>query len=308
MKNTPKISIIICSYNRDDVLADNIHSFIKDKTDPNVYEIVVVDNNSTDNTESLMQSIIAENPGYQIKYIKELNQGASHARNRGIRDTKAPLVAFADDDVIAGENLIAEWLNFFEEYPDAVGLGGRIKVQFDAPRPKWMPEILMTLFGKHYYGKKEKKYTGSQYPYSGNTVYKRSILDKSGLFNTEMGRKGGSLDGGEEKELFFRIAAINDRVYYVPQAYLWHRVGEKRLTQEYVKGQAVGIGKSIAIMLNNESVGVKLKKWITEIVKLLVSLAMALGYVLMLRPAKAMMLLKFRKWVWQGYFMGRKEL
>ena len=304
MDNKYGISIIICSYNRAELLLDTLYSLIRDGTKPSNYEIVVIDNNSSDNTEVLVKEFISSHKIYNIRYIKESQQGLSYARNRGIKEAQAPLVCFVDDDVIVSDSYIQKWLDFFEAHPKAVGGGGRINVQFDSPRPKWMPELLLPLFGKHNHGDKVIKYTRGRFPSGGNMVYKKRIFEKSGNFDTNLGRKGKELNGGEEKDLFFRVSKENNNVYYVPDIFLWHRVGEKRLTKEYVKGQSFGGGKSIAVMLDGQTISKKVLKWISELIKFIVSITICVGYFFIGKTSKGVMLIKFRLWVWKGYIVS----
>lgn len=308
MGNNLHISIVICTYNRSELLIDSLQSLVNEGTNPTLYEIIVVDNNSSDDTEAEALQFIQQNPGYNLRYVKETQQGLSFARNRGIQEAKSLIVAFFDDDIIAGENLIQNWIDFFKAHPQAVGGGGKISVQFDDPRPNWMPEILLTLFAKHDLGNKITKYSRGRYPIGANMVYKKEILESVNMFNTSLGRKGKSLEGGEEKDIFFRITQQNNNVYYVPDAYLWHRVGAQRLTKNYVKGQAVGIGKSIAVMLHGKSTGKKISKLFSELIKFGASLALFLGYTLIGRMSKGLTLLKFRFWIWRGYLNHRREL
>lgn len=301
MNNKPEISIVICSYNRSKLLLDTLHSLVKDGTTPSTYEIIIVDNNSSDNTEAAVKDFITQQSKYTLRYVKETQQGLSYARNRGIQESQAPLVCFVDDDVIVCDNFIQKWIHFFETHPEAVGGGGKIHVQFDSPRPKWMPELLLPLFGKHNHGNEIIKYTRGRFPSGGNMTYKKYIFEKSGVFNTDLGRKGSELNGGEEKDLFFRVAQQNNNIFYIPETYLWHRVGAQRLTKDYVKGQSLGGGKSIAIMLHNQSLTKKFSKWFSELFKFLVSIALFIGYFFMVRISKGVMIIKFRLWVWKGY-------
>jgi|SRR5690554_6801991 len=302
------ISIVICSYNRSALLLDSIASLTKEKTPPSSFEIVVVDNNSSDNTETLIKDFISAHPKYNIRYIKETQQGLSFARNRGTEESKAPLVCFVDDDVIVSEYYVQKWIDFFDSHPEAIGAGGKIKVQFDDPRPEWMPDILLPLFAKHDLGDEIKKYTKGRYPIGANFVYRKHIFEKAGDFNTKLGRKGNQLEGGEEKDIFLRITQHNDNVFYVPEVYLWHRVGAQRLTQEYIKGQALGTGKSISVILIDKSFSTKLFKWSSEIFKFFAGLLLCLGYFLTGKISKGVMIMKFRFWVWKGYFSHRKSI
>lgn len=306
MTNSYLISIVVCSYNRSELLLDSLQSIVKEEISPSAYEIVVVDNNSSDNTEVLVKEFISQHSELNIRYIKETQQGLSYARNRGIQESQAPLVSFVDDDVIVSANFIQKWLNFFETHPHAIGGGGKINVQFDSPRPKWMPDILLPLFAKHDNGKDIKKYTKGRYPIGANFVYRKHIFEKSGDFNVNLGRKGNQLEGGEEKDIFMRITQHDDSVYYVPDAYLWHRVGAPRLTKDYIKGQALGIGKSIAVMLKSESTLKKISKLFSELIKFAVSIVLFIGYFFMGRLSKGVMVMKFRLWIWKGYFNHKK--
>lgn len=301
MNNALIISVVICTFNRSKLIEPTLQSLINNSASPSTYEILVIDNNSTDNTEILVKKFIEQNKDYSIRYLKELNQGLSFARNRGIQESNAPIIAFFDDDIFADEHLIQNWISFFEKNPYAVGGGGKIHVHFDAPRPSWMPEVLLTLFGKHDFGDEIKKYKKGNYPFGGNLAYRRQIFEKVGNFNTQLGRKGTDLNGGEEKELFQRISEHNDNIFYVYNAFLWHRVGAKRLTLNYVQGQAEGVGKSIAVMLHNKSMTKLINKLASEILKFFAGILIFLGFLITGNPRKGITVLKFRFWVWKGY-------
>lgn len=307
MSNNPSISVIICTFNRSELIEDTLQSLINNSAKKSDYEILVIDNNSSDNTESIVKKFIEQLTEFSIFYYKEENQGLSFARNRGIREARAPLIAFLDDDIFADEHLIQNWISFFKDYPTAIGGGGKIHVHFDSPRPTWMPEVLLTLFGKHDFGNQIKKYKNGKYPFGGNLAYRKHIFEKVGDFNTQLGRKGADLNGGEEKELFQRISKHNDNIYYLPNASILHRVGAKRLTKAYIKGQAEGIGKSIAVMLHNKPIITKIKKLISEFLKLIASLFLFIGYFLIGNVSKGVTILQFRFWVWKGFFKHQKN-
>src|SRR5436305_8021426 len=114
-----KISVIICSYNRAKYIIDAVESLYDQTVLKNLYEVIVVDNNSTDNTKELCLQYIASHSDYNIHYFDEKQQGASFARNTGVAHSKAPLIAFMDDDAIADKNFIESILRFFETHPEA---------------------------------------------------------------------------------------------------------------------------------------------------------------------------------------------
>jgi len=301
MPEHPKISIVICTYNRAHLLPDTLNSLLNNTAPASRYEILIIDNNSSDHTHAVAKDIINKYPENNIKYITESRQGLSYARNRGIREASFPLIAFFDDDIIADEKLISNWLEFFGKYPEAIGGGGKILVQFDAPEPGWVPGILYTLFGKHDHGKKIKKYTRGNYPFGGNMVFRAEIFEKFGTFNTQLGRKGDELNGAEEKEFFYRISREEGDIFYVPDAVLWHRAGPERINEHFIRKQAMGIGKSIAVMLDNGSFVKKTGKYSSELFKWFISLIMLFGYLISGNFKKGATLIKFRYWIFQGY-------
>ncbi|NGP89790.1 glycosyltransferase [Fodinibius halophilus] len=298
------VTFIICSYNRAAYLDDTLGSLIEHQpTDSSAYEFLVVDNNSTDNTAEVVKKHqkIANKDDKYIRYIKETKQGLSFARNRGITEATATHVVFLDDDIQATPSLIPAWISFFETNPNAVAGGGKIHVQFDDPRPSWMSHFLLPLLGHHDLGDRTKIYPKTKYPFGGNMGFKKSVFEQVGIFDIELGRKGESLNAGEEKELFRRIRSKYKNIYYVPDAFLYHRVGSSRLTKEYIEQQALGLGQSMWLRLREATTNQKLKNWITEAAKLLGSFPLAIGYIIILQPSKAAMLFQFRWWIWKGY-------
>lgn len=304
MSSEPKVSFIICTYNRASYLDDTLHSLLAHDLPKSEAEILVVDNNSTDKTPEIVQEYqdIKNKDGKTIRYIKETNQGLSHARNRGIVESKAPYVVFLDDDIRATSTLVDAWISFFEDHPNTLAAGGKIHVQFDDPKPKWMSYFLLPLLGYHDLGCSPKKYPANKYPFGGNMGFKKEVFDKIGDFNPSLGRKGKSLNAGEEKELFRRIRTLSADIYYVPDAFLYHRVNENRLTISYIHKQAEGLGKSMSLRMQAASFSGQLKNWSAEIGKLLVSFPLGIFYLLKMNPQKALMLFKFRWWIWKGYF------
>ena len=301
MSDQPTVSFIICTYNRADYLRDTLDSLCKSAPTSGSFEVLVIDNNSSDETPSVIRKIAESNPELELRYIHETQQGLSHARNRGIKESNARYLVFLDDDVIASKSLVPAWLSFFEENPDAIAAGGRIHVQFDDPRPSWMSHFLLPLLGYHDLGNSRKTYPKNKYPFGGNMGFKKSIFEEVGLFDTDLGRKGKSLNAGEEKELFRRLREKSTEIYYLPKAFLHHRVNKERLTVDYIRKQALGLGQSMRLRMAQASTGQFLSNWLQEVGKLLVSVPLGLGYLLGMNAQKATMLFRFRWWIWKGY-------
>lgn len=299
MKNQPHVTFIICTYNRADYLADTLQSLLQTNLSTYDTELLIIDNNSTDETPQLVERYAKD--GNPIRYIKETNQGLSFARNRGIEETKGSCLVFLDDDIRATQSLVPSWISFFENHPKAMAGGGKIHVQFDDPRPNWMSHFLLPLLGHHDLGNSSKIYPKNKYPFGGNMGFRKQVFERFGNFDTDLGRKGKQLKASEEKELFNRLKAEYIDIHYLPEAKLYHRVNKQRLTEEYIKRQAVGLGQSIALQVDGNSTE-KMKQWAIELTKWVASIGLVIPYTLALQPAKARMLIKFRKWIAEGYF------
>jgi glycosyltransferase involved in cell wall biosynthesis len=121
---TPEISVIICSYNRSSYIINAVNSLFHQTMQRDRFEVVVVDNNSIDNTGELVREFINTHPYFNLHYMTEKRQGASYARNTGAAIAKAPLLCFMDDDAVAEPDFLERIVAFFYATPDATGLGG----------------------------------------------------------------------------------------------------------------------------------------------------------------------------------------
>lgn len=303
MKQQPAVSFIICTYNRASYLDDTLRSLLEFNYPGLLYEFVIIDNNSTDRTPEIINRYreIASQKGIPFRSFKESSQGLSHARNRGIKEAEADSVVFFDDDIRATKSLIPAWCSYFERNTNALAAGGKIHVQFDAPRPDWMSYFLLPLLGHHDLGNDQKKYPPNKYPFGGNMGFKKSIFKKIGSFDTDLGRKGKELNAGEEKELFRRIRNLSTPIHYLPDAFLYHRVNASRITLEYIRNQALGLGQSMKLEAKNVSLYTWIMNWIAEIAKLLITFPLGAAYLMILQTEKAKLLFKFRWWIWKGY-------
>lgn len=303
MKQQPAVSFIICTYNRASYLDDTLSGLIKFGAPDFYYELLVIDNNSNDRTPEVVKQHRESVSGDHvlIRYLKETSQGLSHARNRGVKEAKAKHVVFFDDDIKATPSLIPAWCTFFTDFPQAKAAGGKINVKFDASRPKWMSHFLLPLLGHHDLGRSQKTYPKTKYPFGGNMGFAKSVFKKVGFFDTELGRKGKELHAAEEKEVFRRLRDISIPIHYLPDAFLYHRVDKSRLTKEYIRKQALGIGQSMKLQLRDASSIKKAKSRLMELTKLLATIPISIGYLLMLQPSKAETLFQFRSWIREGY-------
>src|SRR5687768_7478899 len=112
VKKEPAISVVICTYNRDKFIGEALNCLAKQTLSVDAFEIIVVDNNSTDNTVQIAKNFIATHPELNARYVLEPNRGLSFARNRGIQEAKAPIITYIDDDAEAEPGFLQSIADF----------------------------------------------------------------------------------------------------------------------------------------------------------------------------------------------------
>lgn len=293
-----KLTVAICTYNRSAYLADTLRGLEAQRGEVAGVEVLVVNNNSSDATESLLRDWVWRGRcGWS--WVSEQMQGLSHARNRALRESGAPWVLYIDDDVFVAEDFLESWVGFIRRHEHMAGGGGPIEVHFDAGRPGWFPMVLRQMLGYHAPYSAEVRYRGSDYPHGGNMLVDREKALALGGFDPELGRKGAVLGGGEEKDLFARLRERGGEVWYNPGAGLRHRIGSERLSREYVLGQARGMGAGDRRVCRT---GVEVLRWsVVQGVKVLGTLVYALGYLVSGQFSASGMLIRFRIEVIRGF-------
>ena len=295
------ISVILCTYNRDKYIYNVLKSVAENDYPREQYEIVLVNNNSTDNTETECQRFQADYPDIRFLYCVETNQGLSHARNRGIRESHGDLLAYVDDDATVNKEYLRTYADFFEKTPEAVAAGGPILPVYETEEPAWMSHYTRQLVtGKLYLGEKQKQFAHGAYPGGGNSCYRRSVFDAGGLFNVELGRKGGSLIGAEEKDLYDKMTSRGMKFYYLPTAILYHIIPASKLTQDYFDRLTHGIGVSERYRTQQISRSKYRNRLFKEAVKWGGTLALWCGFALRGETAKGNKLVAFRRNVTRG--------
>lgn len=291
-----RISIIIATYNRGRSLVRTLGSVIRQSLDAEAWECIVVDNNSSDDTQELFAAFIAEHPEFNLRIVHETAQGLSHARNRGIAESVGEYIAIIDDDEEVNTDFARAYLDFFDSHPDAVAGGGKITPLYEFEPPKWLSPIAeRPIAGTLDMGAEIVLFKGERYPGGGNMALRRSAVEKFGAFNPDLGRTGKKLLAGEEKDLFHRLRAGDGKIYYVPGAQILHIIPHSRLTHEYFARATRMVGVSERIRTRNISRWTYFKRLVIEAVKWCGTVIYAFGYLLRLQPAKAGGLFSLRR-------------
>jgi len=292
---TPDISVIICTYNREQYLPAAMRSLAEQDFDKACFETIVVNNNSTDNTEKVCKEFIADHPECQMYYYNETEQGSSPARNKGSRHAKGNLFIFMDDDAIAEKDFLKNAWKFHLANPNIHGFGGRIIARYIPAEPKWMSHYVSALVGNFDYAQTVTEFKPNKYPLESNMAVTKQAFDEIGGFDVALpGVKGTLRIGSEGKDLYFRLKEKGHRVFYVPGMVVHHVVEVSKLNYEYLYRVASGIGRGERQRVSSKGKSKFYSKLIEYIFKLAASLLIGLFYVVTFRPAKAWPVIQFR--------------
>ncbi len=302
-----KLSVVICTYNREKYLYNVLKSIVENDFPVAQYEIVLVNNNSKDNTEAICKQFAADFPHVEFHYFVETKQGLSHARNRGIQEAQGDIIIYVDDDAVVNKEYLQTYWEFFTAHPEAYAAGGPVVPQYETAEPRWMSHYTLSLItGYHNHGDKEKPYSGKAYPGGGNAGYRKVVFETVGLFNPELGRNGNSLACSEEKDIFDKMREARMPFYYLPTAILYHQISAAKLTQDYFDKVTYGIGVSERKRTLAISKGKYIKRLVAEGVKWCATLVLLVGYTITFAPQKGIKLVAFRWNVTRGLLQETK--
>lgn len=301
------ITATISTYNREKYLPGVLESIAKQTLNRELFEVVLVDNNSPGNTKEIFEKFAAENSTISCSYYLETNQGLSFGRNRGIQEAKGKYITFIDDDAFLSDNYLEKIYSYFENHADVAAIGSKILLHYESIIPAWENKYLNSLLGYFNIGDVEKVFPKNDYPRGSNMSFRMSVFEKVGLFNTELGRKGSGMGGSEEKDIFKRIYNFPElKVVYIPDALVYHCVPVERTTKEFIKKQALGTGTSEKIRVKNEGIGSTIKRYFVEFFKWGASFILFFFYLIKGQPAKGAMIVRFRWWVSKGLMFKEK--
>ena len=219
-------SVVVCTYNRAELLADALRSLCHQTLDRSLYEIIVVDNNSTDNTRAVVERFIHYN---NIRYYSETRQGLSHARDRGWQVARGEYVSYVDDDC----KVPAQWLAVAKEIIEQISpgvFGGPYFAFYITSKPPWFQDRYASCVkGKEAHPLEQEYLSGA------NIFFRRSLLQDFDGFNPNLGMSGRKMAYGEETNLQMRIRETTDElIYYDPKLYVYHLVSPEKMTLRWI--------------------------------------------------------------------------
>ena len=230
-----RVSVILCTYNRCQSLPNALNSVAKSTMPATIeWEVLVVDNNSTDQTREVAERFCRLYPE-RFRYLFEPRQGKSYALNSGICEARGGTVVFVDDDVRVEPNWLQELTSALSENEWA-GCGGRI-----LPEPGFSPPPWLALQGPlsqlgalcAYFDQGDSPGLLSKPPVGTNMAYRREMFEKYGNFREDLGPCPGSELRSEDTEFGRRLMAAGERMCYVPSAVVYHEISEYRVRRDF---------------------------------------------------------------------------
>jgi len=301
MKEQIRFSVIFCTYNREKYIFNAMESIALQDYPRDKYEIVLVNNNSTDKTEELCKTFQEKYPEINFNYCIEKQQGLSCARNRGIKESRGELLVYVDDDATVFPGYLKAYDDFFHTYLNELVAGGPIIPHYEVDPPEWIShytEVLLTAY--LYKGEKIIPFKHGLFPGGGNACYRAEVFEKFGLFNVELGRKGSGLIGAEEKDFFSRLFVVGKKVWYVSGAGIYHYISEQKLTEEHFKKLTYSIGVSERMRTLSVSKLFFAKRLFQEKIKWAASIVLFCKFLIKGEYPKGKKLLEFRYNVTKG--------
>lgn len=230
----PKIAAIICTFNRADILARCLDSLARQNLPEQDFEVIVVDNNSSDQTQQIISTYCAN--FLNFKYVSEKRQGLAIARNTGVTLTNAPLVSFTDDDA----EVPLDWLSRYLELSNSskyktAAFGGEIIPVWPDSEPDWLSEKMLHMLSAHLGWSKDARFLkDDEWLCEANTTYVRNVLLHYGGFPENLGRIGGNLLSGEN---IVNKLMENDGYgfFFDPEISVHHHIDPARLNLNWFK-------------------------------------------------------------------------
>ncbi|MBE9228373.1 glycosyltransferase [Phormidium sp. LEGE 05292] len=254
----PDFTVAIPTYNGEHRLPEVLEKLRSQiYTESLNWEILVIDNNSTDNTAKVVEDYQQNwSENFPLRYCQEQRQGAGFARQKAIKEAKSELIGFLDDDNLPAENWLTAAYTFSKKYPKAGAFGSQIHPIYEVEPPenfqKIAPFLAITERGENpilYYPSSKLLP-----PSAGLVVRKQAWLENVPNQLILTGRTNGKMLTSEDLEVLSHIQQSNWEIWYNPAMEIYHKIPSWRLERSYLISLIQGIGLSRHV---TRTIGVK---------------------------------------------------
>jgi len=238
------ISVIICCYNSAKRLPQTLRHIREQQTDQAAFwELIIVNNNSTDNTLEVAAAELEKFPLKNTAIVEETNPGLSFARKKGIERSSGQYILFCDDDNWLAPDYLQRSLNIMSADPKIGMLGGMGTAFTDHETPEWFDDFKLTYaVGPQNNGAGDITKTKG-YVYGAGAVVRKNALEQvyeRGFIHALSDRIGNKLISGGDNEIGYALALIGFKIYYTPDLKFKHYIPMERITKEYLSRMQIG--------------------------------------------------------------------
>lgn len=253
VEHATRVTAVICTHNRADLLTTAIESLLAQSLTPADYEILVIDNASTDETPQNIRRYLNRPCHVKLRSSVQPAIGLSLARNLAVQTATGEVIAFLDDDAVADPDWLAALLDAYAMHPEAWAVGGKVLPVWESERPVWLTDDLLPQLSMLDLGTIVRPLDVDEQLYGINFSCRRYAFRRLGLFRSDLGRQGETLLGSEESDFQRRILSRGQAIVYTPHAIVKHRVTNERLQMRYFMRLAYGKGRTSARLMMTDS-------------------------------------------------------
>ena len=251
--DAPAFSIVLATYNRARDLGAALGRLLALRPDSPTHEIIVVDNNSKDDTRAVVEGYAARHPG-SIRYLFEGRQGVSYARNSGVASARGSVIAFTDDDVLVSADWLVAARDGLARHADAAFVGGKCLPIWTESPPAWITPDCWGPLALFDYGDDPfpTSIDHQRVQGAGNMAIWREVFERVGGFDAATQHAAGAVSAAEDHQLNVRVWQLGLRGWYIPEMVIYAEVPPARMTRRYYRRWHDDHGRVLVRMLPPE--------------------------------------------------------
>jgi glycosyltransferase involved in cell wall biosynthesis len=237
---TLRVTVAVITYNRSRFLKETLAGLVRQDYPADQWELLVIDNNSTDNTRDVVFSFMTATPA--PRWILETRPGLDHGRNRAVEESRCDVIALVDDDILMEPDWLTRLVAPFSSLNShSIGVvGGEVVPVFPDGIPAWLEGTHRPLG----FRKDSGSLPSGQAPMGANFAFPKWVFERFGTFDTRLDRRGAMLFGGGDSEMIRRIRSVGLEAWFVPGARVLHQIPAGRLTLRYAMRHAFDSARS----------------------------------------------------------------